>query len=252
MTLSSSTRYEKSLKCSPVFSGLDDNVLKDMLKAFRAETWKKGICGLLKDTTKRFHVLVSGRLEITRTHPDTGRSVTLWLLGPGDVFDIVTLLDGRPHGVIPVALEDAKILFTSLPMARQWINTYPRFGRNLLPYIGERFRHIENFAADLAIHDTMTRLARLILRHVDPEHPMAKDNPHALKLINDLPHEALARMVGSVRVVINRHLQHWKKHSIIDYQRGNLVVKDLEALAAWCKDLPGGTKYRGSRHEGHL
>ncbi len=239
---SSLNRYKELLKRSPIFSGLDDKVLQDMLKAFRVETWEKGICGLLENTAKRFHVLTSGRLEITRSHPDTGRSVTLWLLKPGDVFDIVTLLDGRPHDVTPMAIDDVEILFTPLARARQWINTYPELSRNFLPYIGERFRHIENFATDLAIHDTMTRLASLILSHVDPEHPKAKENPYAIKLINDLPHEALARMVGSVRVVINRHLQHWKRHGVIDYQRGNMVVKDLEALAAWCKDLPGRDK----------
>ena len=37
-------------------------------------------------------------------------------------------------------------------------------------------------------------------------------------------------MTGSVRQVINKQLQHWKKEDIIDKKRNQLIVKDLEAL----------------------
>jgi len=237
MTLAPLYRYKEFLRRSPVFSGLDDSVLEKIAEAFRSEKWRKGVTGLSSNTSKRFHLVVSGRVELQRSHPDTGRAVTLWLLGPGDVFDIVTLLDGKPHDITPMAIDDVEILFTSMANARRWLEIYPQFNRNFLPYVGEEFRRMENMATDLALHDTMTRLASLILRNVNPEHPMAKKTPPPLYLINDLSHEAIARLVGSVRVVVTRHLQHWRKLGIIDYQRGKLVVKDLEALAYWCKDL---------------
>ena len=37
-------------------------------------------------------------------------------------------------------------------------------------------------------------------------------------------------MTGSVRQVINKQLQHWKKEDIIDKKRNQLIIKDLEAL----------------------
>ena len=37
-------------------------------------------------------------------------------------------------------------------------------------------------------------------------------------------------MTGSVRQVINKQLQHWKKAGTIDKKRNQLIVKDLEAL----------------------
>ena len=37
-------------------------------------------------------------------------------------------------------------------------------------------------------------------------------------------------MTGSVRQVINKQLQHWKKQDIIDKKRNQLIIKDLEAL----------------------
>ncbi len=247
MSVEPSTKYETLLRQSPVFSNLDDKVLKEMLKAFKPEIWGKGVRGLSSNTSKRFHVVISGRLELQRSHPDTGRTVTLWLLGPGDVFDVVTLLDGKPHDVTPMAIDEVEILYTSMANARRWLDIYPEFNKNFLPYVGEQFRRMENLATDFALHDTMTRLARLILRHVGPEHPIAKKNPPPLRLINDLSHEAIARLVGSVRVVVTRHLQYWKKLGVIDYQRGKLEIKDLEALADWCKDLLDKERFKGDK-----
>jgi len=78
---------------------------------------------------------------------------------------------------------------------------HPSFNRAFLPYLGKQIRSLEELAADLTLHDTITRLSRLILRHTDYGNPLQK-----LKLINDLSHEELAHMIGSVRNVISRHM----------------------------------------------
>ena len=80
--------------------------------------------------------------------------------------------------------------------------------------------------ADLALHDTEVRLARLILRYVD-ESQREHVEP---RLINDLSNESLAEMIGSVRVVVNRQLQHWKQAGIVDAHRGYLMVEKLNEL----------------------
>ncbi|OQX58508.1 MAG: hypothetical protein B5M52_05360, partial [Helicobacteraceae bacterium 4484_230] len=60
---------------------------------------------------------------------------------------------------------------------------------------------------------------------------------YAVKLINDLSHEALAQMIGSVRKVVNLNIQELKKEGIIDASRGNLSVKDLQALLEKAKSI---------------
>jgi biotin operon repressor len=44
--------------------------------------------------------------------------------------------------------------------------------------------------------------------------------------VNGLTDETLARMTGSVRQVVNKQLQHWKKEGIIDKKRNQLNIKD--------------------------
>jgi len=213
------------LRRSPLFSSLEDAVLLDMLSHFRRETWKQGCCITGPGSEQRFHVILSGRLKMGRINPETGRMVTLFLLGPGDAFDVINLLDGEPNPVTLEARDDLELLSTPVDVARRWIEQHPEFNRGFLPYLGGQMRALADLAGDLALHDTETRLARLILRHLDNDDPH-----HSLHLIHDLPHEALGQMIGSVRTVVNRQLQHWKKEGVIVTHHGKLVIQELEAL----------------------
>lgn len=217
----------KFLKDSPLFGQLDEATLIDVLQRCRRETWKHRCLLPAEETWQRFHILLSGRVRLSRSNPDSGRMITLFLHGPGDGFCLFSLLDGQPHELMLETLDDVVLLSISMDEARQWIDEHPAFNRLLLPYIGEQMSVLADLAADLALHDTEVRLARLILRHVDdgkPEHIEPR-------LINDLSNESLAEMIGSVRVVVNRQLQHWKHEGIVDSHRGYLMVEKLNLLA---------------------
>ncbi len=215
---------------SPLFAGLPAPLVERMLADFQLENSRKGSRMTARDTRERFHVLLEGRLEVLHGHPDSGREIVLFLLGPGDGFDVITLLDGQPHDTETRALDDIRLLSAPLPRVRAWLAEEPAFNRRFLPYLGERFRGLESLASDLALHDTATRLARLILRHTDPSR--RDDDHHPVHLITDLNHETLAKMVGSVRQVVNRHLQGFRQQGIVHGEKGHWVIKDLEALHA--------------------
>jgi CRP-like cAMP-binding protein len=147
------------------------------------------------------------------------------LIGPGDGFDLIGLLDGEWHEAVATALDDMEILVTTVQQARAWLNQHPDFNRAFLPYLGKQMHGLADQVADLSLYDTEVRLARLILRHLAPGN-LSND----IRLINDLSQETLASMIGSVRVVVTRHLQKWKQKRIISGRRGRWSVLDLQAL----------------------
>lgn len=223
------------LKSSALFSCLDEHLLKEIIGRCRRETWKRRRLLPMEETWQRFHILLSGRVRLSRSNVETGRVITLFLLGPGDPFCLFSLLDGKPHDVMLETLDDISLLSVPMDEARRWLTAYPDFNRAMLPYLGEQMASLAGLAADLALHDTEARLARLILRHVDAASTDAHVTP---RLINDLPHESLADMIGSVRVVVNRQLQHWKQEGIIDAHRGHLEVEALRELEKRADELP--------------
>ncbi len=220
--------YLRLLESSPLFSGMDRAFLEEVLARCHPLAWRKG--PVVADTLRCFYIIARGRLEVMRHNPEDGRALTLFLLVPGDGFDVLPLLDGRPHEVVTTALDNLEVLSVSVARMRRWIERHPALSRNLLLYLAEKLRQLEALAADVTLYDTLTRLARLILRHVDPEHAGGGEVP--VRLIGDLPHEVLAHMIGSVRAVVNRHLQAWKREGIMSVRRGHLAIRDLEALYA--------------------
>lgn len=221
--------YKTQLAKSPVFSCLDDDILIDMLEHVRPTTWRKGVVAETAALTECFYLIVDGRVKIEHIDDASGNSVTLFLLGPGDGFDVISLLDKQRHDATPIALDDIQLLSTPTQTVRDWINRHPQFNRNFLPYLGSRMRTMENLATDLATQNTVTRLARLILRHTEPD-SSAEMGSHPVRLIHDLPHNALAQMIGSTRQVVNRHLQALRHDGVLNKQSRTLAVQDLEAL----------------------
>ncbi len=216
----------KALRQSELFGRLDEAVIQEMLLSFQRETWpKKSVVMHPEQTTRRFYVVISGRVKMTRVNPDTGREFTIFLLETGDAFDVVSLLDGKKHNVSVIALDDIEALTAPFDTIHEWIERHPSFNRGFLPYIGKLIRQLTNLASDLALLDTGTRLAKLLLMHTtqDTSYPR-------LKLIHDLSHEELAGMIGSVRVVVSRYLQDLKKEGIVIARRGQLEVNKLHAL----------------------
>ena len=215
-----------ALRLSPLFSRLNKKTLQGMLLQFHRETWMKNSPAMdSSQTINRFYVIISGRMKVCRINPDTGRELTIFLLGPGDVFDIISLLDYKEHEVEATAIDDLETMYMPLGDIRNWIRQHPEFNRTFLPYLGNQIRSLEELAVDLTLHDTCTRLIRLIIRHTDHNQPHNR-----LKLIYDLSHEELANMIGSVRVVVNRHMQGLKKEGILETSRKHIKVKDSHSL----------------------
>ena len=224
----------KALRKSHLFADLDEKAIQNMLLKFQLETWKHKTPAMDSlDSLKKFYVIISGRMRVCRTNPDSGRELTLALLGPGDVFDIICLLDHREHKVVVTAIDDLEAIHAPIEDVRRWIQEHPELNQTFIPYLARQMRSLEGLATDLAIHDTYTRLARLFLRHTKPS------PTHDLQLIHDLSHEELAKMIGSVRMVVNRHLQKLKEEGLVEIHGHHLAVKDWHALLHSTEHHPG-------------
>ncbi len=220
------TRCLEILGQSPLFASLDDALLKDMLEIFRYETRNRSDTAISpRNASERLYLVISGRAKVSVYNPDSGREHILFLIGPGDGFDLISLLDGEWHNAVATALDDMEVLVTTVNQAKEWINQHPDFNRAFLPYLGKQMHGLAEQVTDLSLYDTEARLARLILRHLAPG-----NLPNDIHLINDLSQETLASMIGSVRVVVTRHLQKWKQKKIISDKRGDWTVLDLQAL----------------------
>jgi CRP-like cAMP-binding protein len=220
------------VKQANLFADLPAKLIEDFQQEFQLNEWHKGDYINSDILTKRFFVVIEGQLEIKQSNPDTGREAILDMFYAGDCFDLMVLFDDLPHDVIISPLTTVKLLSVKLATMRHWLWTYPEFNQQFMPYLAKKMREKEQQASSLILHDVTTRLSRIILEHINKIkfYTGAKEQEHQHHLVNGLTDETLARMTGSVRQVVNKQLQHWKKQNIIDKKRNQLIVNDLEAL----------------------
>ncbi len=225
------TKAYEVLQRSTLFGTLPSEVLEDILFECTEEYWHKAETLDPEIGTKYLYIIITGRLKVTHVDAETGRSLALFLKGEGDIFDIFSLLDGKEHVVFPVAMDNMNVLRIPLPRAREWIFEHPEFNQSFLPYLGEKMRELEAFGTSLVFHDVTTRLARLILKHT---HPKSIAEHHPVHLINNLSHESLAELIGSVRSVVNTQMQKLKEGGVIVSKRGHMTVASLDKLLQKC------------------
>jgi len=221
------------LSKSSLFGGLEHEVIEGVLDECSEVTWKRGETIDPEAGMESMYVIIQGRVKITQIDPESGRSVAPFLLKEGDIFDIFSLLDGKEHIVFPVPLDHVSLLSIPLQRAREWIEEHPEFNKAFLPYLGEMMRSLEAFGESLVFHDTTTRLANLILKHTDTCND--KEVHYPVKLINNLSHESLAEMIGSVRSVVSTQMHKLKEEGVIISRRGHLAVENLEKLVKKCE-----------------
>ena len=224
------------LQASPFFSKVELGVIENMLEDFTLITVKKSVTFDNDMNMKYFHIILKGRLRLIQVDPNTGRGITIFLLHEGDGFDIFTLLDGKEHIVQPVAVDDMLVIRAPLEKTREWISIHPDFNAAFLPYVGERLRELEAFGKSIVFQDTLTRLANLILRFTTME--KNEDNEHyPVKLINNLPHEVLAELIGTSRSVLSTQIQKLKNDGVLAREKGTLVVKNIKKLMEKSDDI---------------
>ena len=217
------------LNKTPLFSGLKEEELRKMISECRLTRWDKSADIDNDEGIDIFNIIVEGRIKLMQTDPHSGRSIAIFLLERGDVFDVLSLLDGRKHLCTPVAVSETYMLRVPMATAREWLETYPEFNERFLPYVGQLMRRLESFAETVVFDDTATRLAKLILQHTE-KGKLDEENNYPVKMINNVTHELLAEMIGSVRSVVTAQLRKLKEDEIILYKRGYFAVKKLEEL----------------------
>ncbi len=178
------------------------------------------------DTLEYFYFIMGGKIKISHINPQTAKEQTIKILTRGDMFDTITLLDGEEHEYISTALEESEVVQVPIAHVRELIESDPKFKSFFFPYLAKQMRDSEQLAVDLSLYDVYNRLLRLIGKNIQT----SADGVSRLNLIDNLSHEELASLVGSVRKVVNRSLQKLKDEGVIELSRKHIKLKNLKHL----------------------
>ena len=206
-----------------LFENLTESLKDDINKHAKLVRFKKGEYFFnAEDSMKNFYIFLSGKVKVYQLNLENAKEQTIFILGLGDMYDTITLLDGKVHEVISEVLEDGEALCLPVKKVREWIGTNPAFNRIFFPYIASQMRKVEELATDLSLHSTSERLIKLILNNITPK--------GIKSLLHNLSRAEIASLIGTVRHVVDRHINELKNDGVIEVKRKKIIIKDIQKL----------------------
>ena len=226
--LGSTLAHRQLLRSSPFFSRLGDSEADAILAQATVARYAEGALIFAKgDPGNSMMAVLRGRVLISSPSVD-GRQVVLTTFREGDVFGEIALLDGKERTADATAAADCELLVVPRRSLLGLLERQPELAHQLLIVLCERIRRTNEQVEDFAFLHLETRIAKALLRLAQEEGQRAPASHLGLKISQ----RALGEIVGSSRESVNKHLQDWKRSGIIELEKGSILIRDVEALAA--------------------
>jgi CRP/FNR family transcriptional regulator/CRP/FNR family cyclic AMP-dependent transcriptional regulator len=214
------------LKRVPLFSQLADEMLADLAPHLRRRAFRKNTMIFHRDQTgDALYIIETGKVRVFLP-TESGEEFSIDVLGPGDVFGEMALLDGQPRSASAIALEDTTVHVLGHTEFQRQLAASPQLASALLAMLSRRIRHVLDNAEILASLDVYGRLARVLL-DMAQRHGM-QDKGIVINVA--LTQQELATMVGATRERINRALATFKTQRLIEMRGRKIAVLDASRL----------------------
>jgi CRP/FNR family cyclic AMP-dependent transcriptional regulator len=210
---------------SALLQGLDEAARERLIATSRPRRFRaREIVCHEGDPGDTFHIVMSGRLAVHVTTP-LGHSATLSLLGPGDTFGELALLDPASlRTATVVALEEAHTLSLTRSQLDELRRHHPQIDRFLSETLAGHVRRLSAMVLEALYLPVDARVARQLTRLAGM---YAGANGSAeIRLTQD----DLAGMAGTTRATTNKVLQELAARGVLSLARGRIVVRDRAAL----------------------
>lgn len=213
------------LKNHPFFAGLDDEQLAQTARlVIRRKVGRNEQFLFAGDPPQSVYFIAHGRVRIYRISP-SGREQALMDLLPGQVFNLVPILDGRPVVSNAVARTACELYAFRREDFLGLIRTYTSLAEAVLVDFSGRLRHLTALVEDLSLRTVPERLARMLLGMTEGTTPAPRR----------ITQQEIAMQLGTVREVISRTLKNFEQEGLIRVDRHQIVILDQKRLSdiAW-------------------
>lgn len=173
--------------------------------------------------------VVSGRVLISASRPG-GKEVFLNVIGPGESFGEIALLDGMTRTATATAMTRTELTIIRRDQFLPLLRTEPQLASHLIQLLCTRVRWTAQLMEDSALLSVPARIAKRLLSLAQLQ---GRETAGGIRL--NISQEELAQFLGVSRQIVNQHLQVWKADGWIQSGRGNITVCNVRALEAFSR-----------------
>ena len=172
----------------------------------------------------------SGQVRIGAVGRDS-KGLMVELLGPGDIFGEIGVIDGSVRTADAFADGNVRLLRISAPLFMETLAEHAALGRNLCGMLATRLRRTFALFQDATFESLEVRLARQVLYLARRG---GRRSEHGLRLAGRFRQGDLADLMGATTRSIITILNAWRTSGVVAYDpnRAQLTLVDEAALQA--------------------
>ena len=207
------------LKAVPLFSSCPDEQLRMLAAVVTRKSITRSTTVMASgDPTDSLYIVLSGRLKVLMSDAD-GKEVILSILGPGEFFGEMGLIDDSPRSASVTAIEACELLSIAKRDFKKCLAENFEMTMAVMRGLVRRLREADRKIGSLALLDVYGRVARLLL-------DMAETVEGEKIVTKRLPKQDIAKMIGASREMVSRVMKDLQMGGYIEVRGSNIVLRD--------------------------
>jgi CRP-like cAMP-binding protein len=209
------------LKAVSYFSNMDDVALKQLTLSAIRRVYEAGQLILLEgEPCAGLYIVEDGWLKAVKIGID-GREQVLQTLGPGDVFNAISVFTDVPNQASVTALETSQVWMVRREVLLSMMDNHPALAHQVVKDLAGRVMHLVRMVEDLSLRSVEARLARLLLEQAQGD---------VVQRRRWATQGEMAARLGTVPDVVNRALRKLAESGMIHVDRHQIRILDKEGL----------------------
>jgi CRP/FNR family cyclic AMP-dependent transcriptional regulator len=211
------------LRSVPLFAGFAEEPLRVLAGLVtRRSATRSSIIMATGDPIDSLYIVLSGRLKVMMSDAE-GKEVILTILGPGEFFGEMGLIDDSPRSASVVAIEPCELLAITRRDFKKCLAENFDMATAVMRGLVRRLREADRKIGSLALLDVYGRVARLLL-------DMAETVDGQKMVTKRLPKQDIAKMIGASREMVSRVMKDLQIGGYIEMRGSTILLRDTIPL----------------------
>ena len=218
---------DEELARAALFRGVPSEDVAALSAAFSSVLVERGRAVFWEgDRGDSLYVVLEGKVKLGRRSVD-GREHLIAVMGPGDQFGELSLLDSGPRMSTAVAITDVRLARLPERALQLWMQERPQIVLQLLRAVARRLRRTNTMLTEIMFVDVPGRVAGQLLL-LARRFGIRDDD--RVWVTHDLTQHELAQLVGASRETVNKILADFATRGWLRLEKGSVVILDEARL----------------------
>lgn len=208
-----------ALRTFAMFRGVPDSNLEQIARcAMLRRVARNAVVVRVSDRSDFVHLVLAGNLKVL-VSDEEGREVILSMLGPGELFGEMGVLDESPRSATVMAVSPCELIVMSKSDFKRCMFENHEVAMYIMRNLVQRLRQADRKIESLALMDVYGRVARLLLE-------MAETVDGQQVVTRKISKQDIAKMIGASREMVSRVMKDLNERGLIEEEGGRILLHE--------------------------